>query len=519
MGSGFDHLVLTASNEGQAEAYRSELKARDPAAAARTLVVPDPQGRRVGSGLSTLVALAELAGALRRGGKTGSTTAGLFRAERVLIIHCGGDSRRLPAYAAHGKIFAPLPIQAAGHAPALFDLIDEDLARIPLPPEGRVVVATGDVFLDIGAHPLGFERPGVIGVAWASTPERGSRHGVYVCDDRGRITGFVHKPSRAAAERAGALRPDGAVLVDTGVVCLDPATVDRWLACAGMRPDGALGPGLLRSAAEGTAPTIDLYGDMLPAIARHESLHAADWRADGAFSAAIVPTCAFLHIGSSRELLDALTDEPPADARFRRHIRARLPQAPAPWAPPAGACIHNSVLEAEPSIVGEGVVVESSHLRSAPSLPGSNIVVGVPRELGAPVSLPPGLGLVCLPVSGEPRGGWVALCFGHRDDFKTPASRGGTFGNRPLAEWLADSGLDAHDLWPGLPEEEHTLWGARLWVRTEAPAMLDPLAWILRAERAPEAWKRARRLAAPEVMSAVDHARLLEARSRVLGCV
>ncbi|MBK7406372.1 MAG: hypothetical protein IPJ41_17670 [Phycisphaerales bacterium] len=512
MPAGFDILVLTASNEGQAAAYRSELRSRG--LEGQSLVVPDPHSRRVGSGISTLVALAEIDALLRaRGGTPGSA----FEGQRVLIIHCGGDSRRLPAYAAHGKIFAPLPIETPdGRAPALLDLILADMGQIQLPGRGRVVIATGDVFLDLGAHPLGLERAGITGVAWASTPDRGSRHGVYICDEAGELTGFVHKPSRACAEQAGAVRPDGTVLVDTGVVALDPPAVEHWLRCAGLRVDGSLGPGPLLDASQGIGRALDLYGDMLPAMARRERLNGTDWRAGLGFRAAVVPTCAFLHIGSSRELLDGLTADPPADRRFCRRARARVP-AGVPV--PSSACVHNAVLESEAVSLGPRVVIESCHLRGPVRLEGSNILVGLSAGAEAPVELPRGWGLVCLPVESGGAGDWVGLVFGDGDDFKGSGERGGTFGNRPLLDWLAAAGLCPEDLWPGLRPEDCTLWTANLWVPGAVGDILESVGWMVRGARAPAAWRARRRWNAGEVMAAVDHGRLLEARGRVLDCV
>lgn len=540
----FDHVVLTASHEGQARAYRAELRARglDRRSTPRAAVVPDPGGRRVGSGIATLLALTEIAVALRERGKRGETLASLFAGERVCVIHCGGDSRRLPAYAAQGKIFAPLPVESDRPYPsALFDLLFDDLSRIALPGAGRVVVATGDVFLDIGAHELGFDRPGVVGVAWPDSPERGSRHGVYICDEAGSITGFLHKPTLEQAHAHGAIRPGGDVLIDTGVVCLDPGAVEHWLTRAGVSVDrlqapgvgvgaggsGALGrsapagPGLLRRAIDTGAPSIDLYGDILPAMAHDELLHGIDWRggrgsihAGGpagsplGFSAAIIPACPFLHIGSSHELLDVLTSGRSPAARWR-------------WLPAgaSGACIYNSRLDQEPATLGRRVVVESCHLSHAPSLPGSNILVGAPRELGTPVELPEGWGLVCLPVGGEHAPGqdrWVAMCFGEADDFKTPLTRAGSFGNRPLRHLLDRTRLSPAALWPGRGEADRTVWGAKLWIPTGVRTMLEPIGWMLAGECPSERWLAAPRLSAAEVMAAVDHARLLDARDRVL---
>lgn len=513
--------MLTASNEGQARAYRAELAARGlgTRSTPRAEVIADPGGRRVGSGLATLQALAEAARGLGARGKRAGSLADLFAGERVCIIHCGGDSRRLPAYAAQGKVFAPLPVQTdKPHTVGLFDLILDDLARIDLPGEGRVVVATGDVFLDIGEHELGFDRPGIVGVAWPDTPQRGSRHGVYIADAAGEIIGFLHKPTLDQAHALGALRDDHTVLIDTGIVCLDPHAVEYWLTQSGVAlgtgAEAAQGgpidrrvrmhDGLLSRAIDTGAPEIDLYADILAAMAHREVLHQVDWRGGLDFSVAVVPSSPFLHIGSSRELLDILTGAPPPVSRWRT-LPAEAPSAR----------IYNTRLDEHTAALGRRVVIEACHLRAAPSLAGSNILVGVPRELAAPIVLPEGWGMVCLPVGEGSR--WVACCFGEADDFKTPLTRGGTLGNRPLQHLLEAAGLAADELWPGLPEPEHTLWTARLWTPTEADAMLEPVAWMLAGARPPDHWKASRRLSTAEVMASVDHARLLDARGRVTG--
>ncbi|MFG0241322.1 MAG: L-fucokinase [Phycisphaerales bacterium JB054] len=505
----FDHVVLTASNEGQAEAYRAELGHRGlhahstPAAT----VVPDPRGRRVGSGLSTLLALDQLAREWGREAKaTGAPAAdvaSLFRDRHVCIIHAGGDSKRLPAYAAHGKIFTPLPIDAPDprHA-TLFDLLLEDFSRIPLPEQGRVVIATGDVYLDLGKHPLGFDRAGIVGVAWASSPDRGARHGVYRVDAAGEVTGFLHKPTPAVAASRGALRADGTVLVDTGVVCIDPPTAAAWLDS---------GASLVGDAHAGTAPQIDLYGDMLPAMIDRRELHGFDWRGRAELRAATVPTCPFLHIGSSRELLDVLTDDLP-------HTDAWTPLEP----PGRRVRVLNSRISAGLERAGGRVLIESSDCARAPALAGDNILVGVPPELDQAVTLPEGWGVVCLPITDRSGSeSWTAVCFGIDDDFKTPMHAGGTFGNRPLRDVLAAAGVGPEQIWPGATADQaapdHTLWTARLWTPAAPRDLLTPIAWMLRGDPAPDGWAQADRLSLHQVMASVDHTRLLAVRDRVLG--
>jgi len=53
-GRSWDYLILTASNQEQARFYRTQLDLRQRlgllSGIKQTLVVPDPQGQRIGSG-------------------------------------------------------------------------------------------------------------------------------------------------------------------------------------------------------------------------------------------------------------------------------------------------------------------------------------------------------------------------------------------------------------------------------------------------------------------------------------
>src|ERR1044071_3107748 len=109
-----DWLVLTAANAAQGRGYGAQLRAREERATLpmRWMVVADPMDRRAGSGGSTFAVLYEIARRLAEEHRVAGepqvggtrTIADLFRGQRILIIHSGGDSRRLPAYAAQGKV-------------------------------------------------------------------------------------------------------------------------------------------------------------------------------------------------------------------------------------------------------------------------------------------------------------------------------------------------------------------------------------------------------------------------------
>jgi hypothetical protein len=91
--------VLVASNSGQAAQIRGRIAARiDAGLYPREIefrVLADPDRGRVGSGGATILAAHAVCDRLRRG-------------EAVLVINAGGESRRMPAYAPEGKLFASL---------------------------------------------------------------------------------------------------------------------------------------------------------------------------------------------------------------------------------------------------------------------------------------------------------------------------------------------------------------------------------------------------------------------------
>ncbi|MBR1920712.1 MAG: hypothetical protein IJ829_01760 [Kiritimatiellae bacterium] len=254
----FDLIVVTAANEAQARGYRALVKPMVGVLAPSILVVPDPGGRRVGSLGSTVGVLAKV---------------GAVGMRRVLVCHSGGDSKRLPAYAAIGKAFVPIP-DGKGGTVTLFERIVSNMARLPLPPRGMLVVC-GDVAPEFDFAACDFSRPGVTGVAYYDRPTVGARHGVYVVGAGGRVKGFLQKPSPAEAKSAGAL-VRGRVAVDTGILWIDPPTAEK-MAKAGWK-------------------TGDLYVEFANALVAGFA----------PFGVNVAPACEFFHVGSTRELLDRL---------------------------------------------------------------------------------------------------------------------------------------------------------------------------------------------------------------------
>lgn len=451
----FDHLVLTASSPAQARAYRRQLAEREAEGGLRGIgawhVMEDPGGRRVGSGAATFLALRTLA--KERGG-----TAFVRRA-RVLVLHSGGDSRRLPAFAALGKAFVPLPVRDAwGRPAALIDLILQDLCEAArgglLPGEARLVVACGDVYLGMGKAGVSLSGDGVRCVAFRAPFRVAARHGVFVADGSGRVARVLQKPGRREAANA---RVRGKFLVDSGVFSFAPEASLRVLRGLGAGPSGVQ-EGTLGKIARGEAPALDMYQDIpAAALARRGEDRLRGLLRETPFFVSVLPRCEFLHVGTTRELL----------ALQERLVRTRLP-------------------EGFTRAAKDGRVLRDGRER---------LVVGLDH---IPDWLPQRTGLAVLPLGSRD---WAALTFGVDDDFKASCEAGGTLLGRPLASW------DDGELWP--KGSERTLWTARIWRKGSRREVLRLSAGLC-AGKLPRP-KRGERVALSDLVRRVDGVRLAAA--------
>ncbi len=389
-------IVLTAGSKAQAELYRHQIRHRAEhghlPANVNWQVVPDPEGRRIGSGGATLQALQRLS----------HHEAAWWKTNRVLIIHGGGESRRLPEYSLTGKLFGILPDQTPwGENSTVFD---ETLALSTLwlnRFSGGLTVASGDVVLTFDETGLDWERPGVAGVAIRQPLEVGTRHGIYVLDEGGQVYSFLQKPTPAQVRAAGGLLPGGEVALDIGLLHFDPE----------------LSAGLSKlAAALPEIPFLDLYqhftltltgeapcalpqlAEMLRGVPFHCSL------VDGAFT----------HVGTT--------------SHFRRLFKGG---------------IVDSIL-APGSELGPGALVIECH-SPAPIRVGAGAIA---HGLTIPATIPEDTVVHQVPVRlPDGRRGFVIRTYGVEDDPKTA-----TWFGRPIPE----------EAWDGIPTHERCLWNAPL---------------------------------------------------------
>ncbi len=541
----WDVCILTASDARQAEMVTRQLALREDAGllpqGTRFVVVPDPDGLRIGSGGATLRVLAALYGGLSGPAAQPDLAPllGLDAArQRILLIHSGGDSRRLPHCSATGKLFARIPRTLPdGRASTIFDEFLINLSGVAgeLPP--GIMLVSGDVLLVFDHLQLSLHRRGVTGVSAAVTAEMGTRHGVYVNAPGSRaVRTFLHKVPIDALARHGAIDDEGLVQIDTGIVWFDATSAAHL---AELTRDAAVAAlcGLTGDGAAVRANTpINLYGDVLMPLAQdaQEAAYLAD-TSDGPatpglvaarrviwphtrglpFSVERLHPAVFVHFGTSAEYWQMVATDRAlaATCAWTPHAAAWL----GPDAPPAGVVALNAALgpltpgAVAPALTATAapLLLVDSHLEKGLGCPGPAIVAGVHTRRA--VDLLPGLVLHQLPVDQ----GYVTRLFGLHDDPKRVYTEAAaTFLNRPWAAWFAAVGVDPALIWPHVPPRQQSLWTARLFPLAESRdtsltltlALQDPAHapadWLA-------TWRQAPRLSLAESFTRADGRRLL----------
>lgn len=215
----WDYVILTASNEAQAKIYRREIELRIQEkiipANCKYFVLPDPNGKRVGSGGATLNALKYIA-------QEEKDLCNLFEKKKVMIIHSGGDSKRVPQYSICGKLFSPVPRELRnGKSSTLFDEFMMVMSSVAKRINEGMLVLSGDVLLLFNSLQLDSQFSGAAAISIKESAEIGKNHGVFLRTEDGYVKKFLHKQPVEHLKHVGAINDSGNVDLDTGAVLLD----------------------------------------------------------------------------------------------------------------------------------------------------------------------------------------------------------------------------------------------------------------------------------------------------------
>ncbi len=325
----------------------------------------DPIGHRLGSGGGTTWLLQQAYQDEVKGG--GPSFSEWLGSERRILLHAGGQSRRLPAYAPSGKILTPLPVfrWALGQrlSQSLLDL------QLPLyeklmasaPDEIHTMVVSGDVYIRATQPLPPLPAADVVCFGLWLDSSVAKNHGVFVSDRRtpSVLKQMLQKPS---VQALGELQKDHFYLTDIGIWLLSDRAV-RLL----MRRSGA---GV--SLASGQLKEYDLYSEFGCALGTDPVIADEELRQ---LRVAIVPLPGgeFYHFGTSREMISSMLtiQNLVNDQRRIMHLDRK---------PHPSIFVQNAVTDIQFTEQNTNIWVENSYIGKHWELTHDHVITGVPRN-------------------------------------------------------------------------------------------------------------------------------------------
>ncbi|MBO5455190.1 MAG: bifunctional fucokinase/L-fucose-1-P-guanylyltransferase [Muribaculaceae bacterium] len=338
----------------------------------------DPVGQRLGSGGGTTWLLEECHKAWG-GDKKFMDWLGC---EKRILLHAGGQSRRLPSYAPSGKILTPIPIFRWERGQRL----SQSLLDLQLPlyerivekmPEGmNTMVVSGDVYIRAAEEIPPIPDADVVCYGLWLDASVAKNHGVFYSshDTPSVLEKMLQKPS---VEELNDLSQTGYFLTDIGVWLLSDRAVE-----------------LLRKKSKhgDEFREYDLYSEFGRALGTNPEMPDEEL---SSLSVAIVPLPdgEFYHFGTSREMISSMLkiQNIVNDQRRIMH-RDRKPHP--------SIFVQNAITKRPFTSANTNVWVENSFICENWQLTADNIVTGVPENDWA-ITLKPGQCLDIVPVREE----------------------------------------------------------------------------------------------------------------------
>ena len=330
----------------------------------------DPIGHRLGSGGGTTWLLQQCF--LADGQKD---FASWLSQEKRILIHAGGQSRRLPSYAVSGKVLMPLPVFRWERGQRL----SQNLMSVQLPlyekmmamaPDSiHTMVVSGDVLIRATQPLQPIPDADVVCYGLWLDASVAKNHGVFVSSRRSPsvLKQMLQKPS---VQTLSELQKDHFYLTDIGVWLLSDRAVK-----------------LLMARSEGRE--YDLYGEFGCALGTEPTKPDGDL---STLSVAIVPLAGgeFYHFGTSREMISSTLrlQNLVNDQREIMHLDRK---------PHPSIFVQNAITEIPFTEQNSNIWIENSYIGKRWKLSHDHVITGVP-ENDWDISLEPGECIDVVPV-------------------------------------------------------------------------------------------------------------------------
>lgn len=451
----------------------------------------DPVGMKLGSGGGTTWLL-------RQWYKEQNTE---HSTEKRILLHAGGQSRRLPGYAPSGKILTPIPVLRWARGQKL----GQNLLSLQLPlyekimeraPENlRTLIASGDVYIRAEKPLQDIPDADVVCYGLWVDPVLATHHGVFVSDRKHpeALDFMLQKPSLQELEN---LSKTHLFLMDIGIWLLSDRAVELLMKRS-QKEDGASDENIPYS----DLKYYDLYSDFGLSLGNHPRIEDEELNS---LSVAILPLPGgeFYHYGTSRELLSSTVTLQNKVYDQRQIMHRKVKPNPAIF-------VQNAEVHVPLTSKNDNLWVENSFVGASWTLGARQIITGVPENDWL-LSLPDG---VCIDIVPHAEKGWAVRPYGFDDVSKGDIRDEKTlFLGRPFPAWLAERGLTADDV----TGRKDDLQAAGIFpLIDDIEQMGKVLRWMtsepdLAGGR--EIWLNSRRLSADEISAQADLRRLYAQR-------
>lgn len=330
--------------------------------------------------------------------------------EKRLLLHAGGQSRRLPAYAPSGKVLTTVPVFRWERGQRL----SQDLLSLQIPLYKKIMdaapsslhtmIVSGDVLIRTTQPLQPIPEADVVCYGLWLGPEIAKNHGVFVssCDTPSVLKCMLQKPSPATL---GTIQKDHYYLTDIGIWLLSDKAVKVLMSHKG---------------------EYDLYSEFGGAMGTEPTLND---EAVKELKVAILPLSGgeFYHFGTSHELLSSTLaiQNLVNDQRLIMHHSRK---------PHPCIFIQNSITKKAVDSSNEEVWIENSYISEGWSISQKNIITGVPKN-NWNITLAPGQCIDIVPM-GETQ--YVVRPYGFNDRFAGEEQQRPQF---PIVDNIDEAGL------------------------------------------------------------------------------
>lgn len=444
----------------------------------------DPAGRKVGSGGGTTWLVEKW---------LESDPEASLSAPKI-IIHAGGQSRRLPAYAPVGKILTPVPVFRWERGQKL----DQNLLTLQLPlyekiltdaPAGlSTLIASGDVLIRADHTGVKVPEADVVCYGMWVDAELATHHGVFASrrDSENKLDFMLQKPTVDTLEQ---LSQTHLFLMDIGI----------WLLS-----EKAMKMLMKRSCdADGNVGFYDLYSDFGRALGTNPPIDDAEVNS---LTVAVVPLHdgEFYHFGTSRELISSTLALQYRVVDQRKILQRKIK-------PNSALFVQNALMGYRLSSANDRVWVENSNVPASWILSSNHIITGVPVNDWT-LTVPGGICVDIVPVGS---GSWAVRPYGMDDPMRGPLADTSTrwLGANYL-QWAAERHLDLSAA--GMPAGETDIQASPIYpVVSSVDDMEKVLRWMISEPALDEGkriWLESPRLSADGISAEANLERLYAQR-------